>query len=280
MKTETVEVDKALFEVLSAFSAAAAEVKAPWLVIGATARIMLLEQIYAWPQGIGTQDIDFAVQVGDWEHYKLLCEYITKADVYAAERKPAKRFRSKEDTVFDLVPYGGVENEAKQVFWPPDNDDVMTVRGFESAAKDAVSVIVNQKLKIRVVSPRGLCALKFFAWEERHRQHPGRDAKDIAYLFKHIESLYPPDKLFGDHPRAVEVADYKIQNAGYYQLGFDVAELIAEEDQTFLNELLAIELKDNEDSVLCRELHKYTDMQTLEETRNALHYFYKGLEHA
>jgi predicted nucleotidyltransferase len=122
--------------------------------------------------------------------------------------------------------------------------------------------------------------IKFFAWEERHRQHPGRDAKDIAYLFKHIESLYPPDKLFGDHPRAVEVADYKIQNAGYYQLGFDVAELIAEEDQTFLNELLAIELKDNEDSVLCRELHKYTDMQTLEETRNALHYFYKGLEHA
>jgi predicted nucleotidyltransferase len=169
MKAETVEVDEALFEVLSAFSAAAAEVKAPWLVIGATARIMLLEQIYAWPQGIGTQDIDFAVQVGDWEHYKLLCEYITKADVYAAERKPAKRFRSKEDTVFDLVPYGGVENEAKQVFWPPDNDDVMTVRGFESAAKDAVSVIVNQKLKIRVVSPRGLCALKFL---------PGRNVID------------------------------------------------------------------------------------------------------
>ena len=36
MKAETVEVDEALFEVLSAFSAAAAEVKAPWLVIGET----------------------------------------------------------------------------------------------------------------------------------------------------------------------------------------------------------------------------------------------------
>ena len=47
MKAETVEVDEALFKVLSAFSAAAAEVKAPWLVIKATARIMLLEQIYA-----------------------------------------------------------------------------------------------------------------------------------------------------------------------------------------------------------------------------------------
>jgi len=99
---------------------------------------MLLEQIYGWPQGIGTQDIDFAVQVGDWEHYRLLCEYIARNDVFEAERKPVKRFKSKEDRIFDLVPYGGVENERKQVFWPPDNDndDVMTVRGFETTAKE------------------------------------------------------------------------------------------------------------------------------------------------
>ena len=128
MKADTIEVDVALFEVLAAFSAAADQVNAKWLVIGATARIMLLEQIYGWPQGIGTQDIDFAVQVGDWEHYKLLCEYITRNDVFEADRKPAKRFRSKEDTVFDLVPYGGVENEVQQVFWPLNNDDVMTYR--------------------------------------------------------------------------------------------------------------------------------------------------------
>ena len=279
MKAETVEVDEALFEVLAVFSAAADQVKAQWLVIGATARIMLLEEIYGWPQGIGTQDIDFAVQVGDWEHYKLLCEYITRNDVFEAERKPTKRFRSKEDWIFDLVPFGGVENEERQVFWPPDSDDVMTVRGFETAAKDAVPVVVNQKLKIQVISPRGLCALKFFAWEERHRQHPGRDAKDIAYLFRHIELLYPADKLFGEYPRAVEIADYKIPNAGHFQLGCEVAKLIAEEEKEFLIELIATELKDNEDSVLCRELHKYTNLQTIEETRIALHYFYKGLEH-
>ena len=278
MKAETIEVDEALFEVLAAFSAAADQVKTQWLVIGATARIMLLEQIYGWPQGIGTQDIDFAVQVGDWEHYKSLCEYLIGNDVFKAERKPAKRFRSKENWIFDLVPYGGVENEGKQVFWPPDNDDVMTVRGFETAAKDAVPVVVNQKLNIQVVSPRGLCALKFFAWEDRHRQHPGRDAKDIAYLFKHIESLYPADKLFSDYPQAVEMADYKIANAGHFQLGFEVAKLIAEEERKFMIELIATELKGYEDSVLCRELHKYTNMQTMEETRNALHYFYTGLE--
>ena len=45
MKAETVEVDEALFEVLAVFSAAADQVKAQWLVIGATARIMLLGEI-------------------------------------------------------------------------------------------------------------------------------------------------------------------------------------------------------------------------------------------
>jgi len=277
MADETVNVDDALFEVLAAFSEAANAVEAPWLIIGATARIMLLEKIYGWPPGLATQDIDFAVQIGDWGHYQLLCDYITKNDIYEAERKPTKRFRSKEDMVFDLVPYGGVEDDKKQVFWPPHNDDVMTVRGFDSAANDAISVIVNGKFTVPVVSPRGLCALKFFAWEERHIQHPGRDAKDIAYLYKNIESLYPSKKLFDDHLHAVEVADYQIQSAGYFQLGCDVKELIPEDDHNFLVNLISCELEEKEGSALCRELHKYINLQSLEDTHEALNYFYQGL---
>ena len=61
-------------------------------------------------------------------------------------------------------------------------------------------LLVNQKLTIPVVSPSGLCALKFFAWEERHIQHPGRDAKDIAYLFKNIEHYI--HLQIENHPRS------------------------------------------------------------------------------
>jgi predicted nucleotidyltransferase len=276
MEAEIAEVDDALFAVLDVFSEAADAVKVPWIIVGATARIILLEKIYGWPPGLATQDIDFGVQVKDWEHYKKLCDYIIQNDVCETERKPTKRFRFKENMVFDLVPYGGVEDEKKQVFWPPHNDDVMTVRGFDCVAKDAVHVIVNQKLTVPVVSPRGLCALKFFAWEERHTQHLGRDAKDIAYLFKNIESLYSSGRLFSDCPDAIEVADYQIQNAGHYQLGCDVGELISDDDHRFLVNLISDELE--EDSVLCRELHRYSNMQSREETQKALDYFYKGLD--
>lgn len=277
MGTEIVEVDNALFEVLDAFSIAAETVNAPWLMIGATARIVLLEKVYGWPPGIGTQDVDFAVQVGNWDHYSDLCKLIIENDIFEADRSPTKRFRSKEGMVFDLVPYDGVERGNKQVFWPPHDDDVMTVRGFDAAAKDAVQVIVNKKLKVPVVSPKGLCALKLFAWEERHAQHPGRDAKDIAYFFKNIECLYSFEKLHTEYPDAVEIADYQIKNAGHYQLGCDVGDLVSEDDHAFLSDFIAAELKQNDDSALCRELHRYTNMQTIEETSNALSYFSKGL---
>ncbi len=278
MKAEVAEVDATLYEVLAAFSEAADSVQTPWMVIGATARIMLLENVYGWPPGLGTQDVDFGVQVGDWGHYKQLCNHITKkSDVFESERKPTKRFVFKEDMVFDLVPYGGVEDDHRQVFWPPHHDEVMTVRGFESAAKYAVPVLVNQTLTVPIISPEGLCSLKFFAWEERHTQHPGRDAKDIAYLFKNIESLYSTETLFSEHPNAVEKADYQIQSAGHYQLGSDVGALMSNDDYQFLTTFISDELERNGDSDLCRELHRYTGMASLKETQMALEFFYRGL---
>ena len=74
MTEYTVEIDGALFEVLTVFSQAAEYVEASWLLVGATARILLLENIYGLPQGRATQDVDFGVQVGDWAQCLLILE--------------------------------------------------------------------------------------------------------------------------------------------------------------------------------------------------------------
>ncbi len=277
MEAEAVKVDEALFEVLVVFAEAAAAVRAPWLMIGATARIILLERVYNWPQGLATNDVDFGVQIRDWDHYQQLCDFIIKNDIFETERTPVKRFRTKRDMVFDLVPYGGVEDDKKQVFWPPDNDDVMTVRGFDGAANNAVNVIVNESLTVPIVSPVGLCALKLFAWDERHAQHPDRDAQDIAYLLNNIESLYSSEMLFNDNLEAIEIADYHIQSAGFYQLGCDVRGLLSKEDLSFLTRMLSGEVEKNVDSELCRELHRYTKMRSIDDTYTAFDFFCKGV---
>jgi len=273
----TAEIDEALFEVLTVFSQAAESVGTSWLLVGATARILLLENIYGLPQGRATQDVDFGVQVGDWAQYKALCDRLKEQGVYAAERKPEKRFRTKQDMVFDLVPYGGVEDGNGRVFWPPDNDDVMTVRGFGSAGQAAIEVVVNKQLTVPVISPCGLCELKLFAWEERHKQQPGKDAQDIAYIIRHIEALYPAEKLFNDYMPAVEVADYNIPLAGVFQLGKGIANMLKDEENKFLSTFVANELAQQDDSVLCRELHNYMNTSSIDETIEALVFLHKGL---
>lgn len=277
MENNKAVVDDALFKVLSLFSNAAEQVGVPWLVIGATARVMLLEKAYGLPAGLATQDVDFAVQVGDLNHYQQLREIILKDNSIETGRPATHRFQIDEGMIFDLVPYGGVENETKQIVWPPDNDVVMSVRGFSGASANAVPVKVNDKIVVPVVSPQGLCALKLFSWSERHTEQPGRDAKDIAYIIRHIESLYPPKKLYDEYESSIEAADYVIPLAGVFQLGKDIAIMLQDEERVFLSTLVKDELSKQSDSALCRELYKYSNMNSLDETLKALDSFYSGM---
>lgn len=153
----------------------------------------------------------------------------------------------------------------------------MTGRDFSSAAESAIEVVVNNKLTAPVISPCGLCELKLFAWEERHRQQPGKDAQDIAYIFKHIEALYSADKLYNDYVSAVEVADYNIALAGIFQLGKDIASMLLTEEKQFLSKVTENELRQGHDSVLCREQYKYLNISSIDEVIEPFSFFNKGL---
>lgn len=250
-------VDKDMYELLRTVSVCVKELDVDWLLIGATARVLLLEQVYGWPGARGTQDADFAVQVGSWDHYRALCERLLQTSYIESTKNPAKRFKVRDNLMFDLVPYGGVEEDGRRVFWPPDRDNLMTVRGFSGAAKDALVVRINNDLDVPVVSPPGLCALKLFAWEERGVQEVGRDAEDIAFLFGNIERWITPEQLYDDHEAVIEAADYDIQLAGITVLGSQVARLLESDELEFLVRLLSRHCEVGVDSSLIRDLHRY-----------------------
>ena len=274
-QTESVQVDENFYQLLELFSIAAAEENVPWLMVGATARVLLLEKVYGWPKGIATEDTDFGVQVESWEHYEKLCLRLSEQDDLKPLQKPTKRFVTSKKLLFDLVPFGGVETGIKQVYWPPHNDELMTVRGFNTAHKDAIIVKANDKLDIPVISPVALCALKLFAWQERHTQHPGRDAKDIAYLFHNIESLYPAVTLHEEHQDILEVNEYDIQLAALHLFGLRIKELLEPEDCGFLFSSISEEVKQEDDSILIREMHQYFPSTDIERTVNMLKSFQK-----
>lgn len=113
---EKVQVDDAFCEMLLSFSIVAEDENVPWLLVGATARVLLLEKIYGWTRGIATADTDFAVQVASWEHYETLCDRLIQKGNFKPLQRPTKRFVTHHDLLFDLLPYGGVETDFKQVY--------------------------------------------------------------------------------------------------------------------------------------------------------------------
>ncbi len=255
--TNEIRVDDNFFQLLESFSQAAEQENIPWLMVGATARVLLLEKLYGWEPGVRTEDIDFAVQVADWKQYEALCHRLASGGSFRPMQKPAKRFETDQKLVFDLVPYGGVEEGIKQVYWPPHKDELMTVRGFRSAHEDAVKIMVNSKIDVPVISPRALVALKLFAWEERHQQEPGRDAKDLAYVLKNCLQLYPADVLHAEHEEALERNDYDSNLAAISVLGETVKDLLEQDDYEFLKNFISEELSQKDASVLARDLNKY-----------------------
>jgi len=60
------QVGESFYQLLEVFSTAAEQENVPWLMIGATARVLLLEKVYGWPRGLATEDTDFAVPVPEY----------------------------------------------------------------------------------------------------------------------------------------------------------------------------------------------------------------------
>lgn len=277
MTTPEAHVDADFFKGLRLFANAADEANVPWLVVGATARILLLERVYDWPVGLATQDTDFAVQVGSWDHFEALGEALMRQPGIEATKRPIKRFSLGQDLKFDLLPYGGIEENERQVFWPPDRDYLMTVRGFSGAARNAVTIRVNDSLDVPVVSPPGLCALKLFAWQERHAQEVGRDARDIAYLFEHIEHWLPTKQLYDLALSELEEADYQPKLAALDVFGQEVIALLDQDERRFLREFVMHDVEQRSDGRLIRELTRYTRSDDPEKAADMLSAFLGGL---
>jgi hypothetical protein len=86
------KVDPRTVEVLQLVERIANELGIPYVVIGATARDLVLHYYYGARIQRGTQDIDFAIQVADWSAFSTLTQALV-IEGYEAT-KMAHRFKS------------------------------------------------------------------------------------------------------------------------------------------------------------------------------------------
>lgn len=149
----------------------AGDLELPYIVVGATARDLLLFHVFGIPVTRATADVDYAIAVDSWERFRGLRTALLASGHFdegkIEHRIYLKAPSAREEIPVDLIPFGGVAQD-DVIRWPPNRETIMTVAGFEDAIAAAVQVQVSADLTVPVASLAGIAVLKLFAWQDRY----------------------------------------------------------------------------------------------------------------
>jgi predicted nucleotidyltransferase len=219
-------LDPSILHILTVVDRVAAEQECPYVIVGATARDLLLYHVFGIPPMRATQDVDFAIAVENWEKFQHLSTALLATDHFAPSRVEHRLFlKTPQGTTkipIDLIPFGGVAEE-DQIAWPPARDTVMTVAGFEDALAASVQVQVSATLSLPVVSLAALAILKLFAWQDRKTSD--KDALDLYLVIFTYADAGNIDRLYDSEIALLEQVNYDLELAGAALVGRDGRQL-------------------------------------------------------
>ena len=238
----TNRLPEGLVEVYGRIQRVAIALDIPLLIIGATARDIILVHGYNAAIERGTRDVDFGLEVPSWEHYQKMRDALIESGFTAHPKKTHQLSTTDSDGLsweIDLIPFGGVSDAHGQITWPPEHAFQMSVLGFDEAYKHAWDVLLNKEpaLRVKVASPAGILLLKLIAWTERGREYQGKDAIDIYYVIKHYSKI--PDVFEALYERDyMELQDYDDMKASAMMLADEVAAMAHGDTLNYIRQTL------------------------------------------
>lgn len=238
-------LDPVILHILSVVDGVAAEQACPYIVVGATARDLLLHHVFGIPTMRATQDVDFAIAVESWEKFQNLRTALLATDHFVPGRIEHRLFLKTPHGItkipIDLIPFGGVA-EKDTIAWPPDRDTVMTVAGFEDALAASAQVQVNAALSLPVASLAALAILKLFAWQDRKTND--KDALDLYRVISTYADAGNTDRIYDSETSVLAQVDYDLEIAGAALAGRDARQLSSPATLTRLSTLLTSDFMD------------------------------------
>ena len=222
---------------------AAVELQLEALVVGAMARDLVLVHGFGARLERGTRDVDFAVQVKDWQAFHELTLGLDERGFTKAD-KLAHRFYMNDDDGLrwevDIVPFGELADENGCIKWPPDESIEMSVLGFNEAFEHSLTVQLgdsDNQFAIKVAAPASMAYLKLISWLEREPAIRTKDAKDIHYLMRTYSKIPAIiDRMYDEGD--MEAQEWDEQRASASILGRDAASQLNQEVFDYLNNAL------------------------------------------
>lgn len=196
------------------------------LIAGAFARDLHLQYRYGIGMARQTEDIDFAMAVPDWTAFEELKKSLTDGGRFTASTKAAQRLQHADGWPVDLVPFGGVESEKRQIAWPPQGEMVMDVFGFREAFDTAHPVLLPGHVRARLVSLPALALLKIICWQDRHYRFPRKDAHDLQMIMRHYLAAGNEARLWDEFVGWTQGDDFDYELSGPRMLGHDIGRLL------------------------------------------------------
>lgn len=277
-------VDPLTLTVIGEIRQAANKLGVPVFVVGAVARIILLENIYGLNAGRATTDVDFAFALDNWEQFDALKRLLLENPRFSTSEPVAHRlyFRAPElehAYKVDLIPYGKVESSPNTIAWPPDMAVMMNVAGFSDAFASAVRVEVSPGVVASIASLAGIAILKLFAWSDRRHEN-AKDAVDIVTLLRSYHEAGNDHRIYEDASvlAMLEAVGYDPELTGAWLLGHDAATMVSESTVAALQHLLSGETKDRLTEDMARAMK--TKVDAIEAASRLLEQFTKGFYNA
>nr|WP_197478329.1 nucleotidyl transferase AbiEii/AbiGii toxin family protein [Luteibacter rhizovicinus] len=235
-------LDPLSLDILRAVNSSAHALNVPVMLVGATARDIMLTFLHDIPARRATEDMDFALAVPNWEAFENVARALTDDPRFTMDKSMAHRILFRySDTLpsrsVDVVPYGaGVGGEVFR--WPKNDDIEMNVAGYEDAARAAELVGLASDLDFHVVPLPGFSFLKYFAWVDR-RTTTHKDAFDLALILRQYGDAGNHERLFGEARQLLGAVEFDLDRASPRLLGRDVAGLCSGASHERLASLLA-----------------------------------------
>ncbi len=218
-----------LAEVVQGLQAAAAGLAAPFFLMGAAARDVMLLHVHGVDTKRLTEDMDFGVMVQDWPAFEALRAALLASGSFEAKHQDAThKLWHRSGRPLDVVPFGGVERPDRTLAWPPQEQTVFDCFGMREAMASGHEVSLPGGVRLRVASLPALALLKITAWQDRKLTHPGRDAGDLMLYLGHYLDCDMYDHAARYYPDVFDAPDFAHEVAGARILGRDLRQLLDE----------------------------------------------------
>lgn len=202
-----------VLEMLTRFQAIAQRLGIDFYVVGAIARDIRLSANPEMKPKRQTKDVDIALLIADQSQFYQLKDALLEMGEFSAHPTEAIKLFYKQSIEVDLLPFGEIENHARETRLEKPKLFVIDVPGFSEIMPYAEVIEINGLLDLKVCTLEGLVLLKLIANDDT----PSR-IKDISDI-EHIISVYFElciEDIFSNHADAADL--YSTDTINYLEL--------------------------------------------------------------